>query len=224
MAAPVENFSALAINRNKEKVKERTGDITSISALIMKLVIVGDACCGKTALLTVFSQGTFPQLFEPTVFDTYIADVEVGGKRVQLALWDTSGTEDYDRLRPLCYPHSDVILICFAVKSPVSLENVKEKWLVEVLHCCPGVPIILVGCQVDLRQDPQVIEFLQKRNQWPVTTEEGKQAAQSIGAYKYLECSAKTGHGVQEVFQDAAIAALLAQPKGPRRRDTCVVA
>jgi small GTP-binding protein len=56
-----------------------------------------------------------------------VADVEVDGKHVELALWDTAGQEDYDRLRPLSYPDSHVILVCFAVDSPDSLDNVQEK-------------------------------------------------------------------------------------------------
>jgi hypothetical protein len=56
-----------------------------------------------------------------------VADVEVDGKKVELALWDTAGQEDYDRLRPLSYPDSHVILICFSVDSPDSLDNVQEK-------------------------------------------------------------------------------------------------
>ena len=63
----------------------------------------------------------------PTVFENYVADVDVDGKHVELALWDTAGQEDYDRLRPLSYPDSHVILICFAVDSPDSLDNVQEK-------------------------------------------------------------------------------------------------
>ena len=71
----------------------------------------------------------------PTVFENYVADVEVDGKHVELALWDTAGQEDYDRLRPLSYPDSHVILICFAVDSPDSLDNVQEK--ARVLSPCP---------------------------------------------------------------------------------------
>jgi GTPase SAR1 family protein len=69
------------------------------------------------------------QVYVPTVFENYVADVEVDGKHVELALWDTAGQEDYDRLRPLSYPDSHVILICFAVDSPDSLDNVQEKVL-----------------------------------------------------------------------------------------------
>lgn len=39
----------------------------------------------------------------------------------------SSGQEDYDRLRPLSYPQTDVFLVCFSVVSPSSFENVKEK-------------------------------------------------------------------------------------------------
>jgi hypothetical protein len=70
---------------------------------------------------------TLTQVYVPTVFENYVADVEVDGKKVELALWDTAGQEDYDRLRPLSYPDSHVILICFAIDSPDSLDNVQEK-------------------------------------------------------------------------------------------------
>jgi small GTP-binding protein len=51
----------------------------------------------------------------------------VDGKPINLGLWDTAGQEDYDRLRPLSYPQTDVFLICFSLVSPPSLENVKNK-------------------------------------------------------------------------------------------------
>lgn len=80
----------------------------------------------------------FDQVYVPTVFENYVADVEVDGKQVELALWDTAGQEDYDRLRPLSYPDSHVILICFAVDSPDSLDNVQEK----VGFCIRHLPLM----------------------------------------------------------------------------------
>jgi len=185
-----------------------------------KLVIVGDGACGKTCLLIVFSKGTFPDKYVPTVFENYVADVTVDGKHVELALWDTAGQEDYDRLRPLSYPDSHVILICFAVDSPDSLENVQEKWISEVLHFCAGLPILLIGCKKDLRNDPKTIEDLRKLNMKPVTQEEGMAVASKIGAYKYLECSAKLNDGVKEVFEYATRAALLAKSK---KKKACLI-
>lgn len=63
----------------------------------------------------------------PTVFENYVTDCRVDGKSVQLALWDTAGQEDYERLRPLAYSKAHVILIGFSVDSPDSLDNVKHK-------------------------------------------------------------------------------------------------
>lgn len=78
-------------------------------------------------------------------FDNYSAPMVVDGISVSLGLWDTAGQEDYDRLRPLSYPQTDVFLICFSVASPSSFENVTSKWYPEIKHHCPDAPMILVG-------------------------------------------------------------------------------
>ncbi|CDR37595.1 CYFA0S01e12926g1_1 [Cyberlindnera fabianii] len=178
-----------------------------------KLVIVGDGACGKTCLLIVFSKGTFPDIYVPTVFDNYVADVDLDGRRVELALWDTAGQEDYDRLRPLSYPDTNVVLICFSVDLPESLSNVQEKWISEVLHFCHGVPIILVGCKVDLREDPSTLQRLKEEGLSPVSSAEGQDVADKIGAIKYIECSAKKNYNVDEVFKAATRASLMTKDK-----------
>jgi Rho family protein len=70
---------------------------------------------------------SFIQAYIPTVFENYVTQVQFEGKEVELALWDTAGQEEYDRLRPLSYPESDVILIVFSVDFPTSLANVQDK-------------------------------------------------------------------------------------------------
>ncbi|CAD1480702.1 unnamed protein product, partial [Heterotrigona itama] len=169
-----------------------------MAAIRKKLVIVGDGACGKTCLLIVFSKDQFPEVYVPTVFENYVADIEVDGKQVELALWDTAGQEDYDRLRPLSYPDTDVILMCFSIDSPDSLENIPEKWTPEVKHFCPNVPIILVGNKKDLRNDPNTIKELSKMKQEPVKPEEGRAMAEKINAFAYLECSAKSKEGKEK--------------------------
>merc|ERR1712223_998073 len=189
-------------------------------AAIRKKLIVGDGACGKTCLLIVFSKDQFPEVYVPTVFENYVADIEVDGKQVELALWDTAGQEDYDRLRPLSYPDTDVILMCFSIDSPDSLDNIPEKWTPEVRHFCPNVPIILVGNQKDLRNDPNPIKELAKMKQEPVKPEDGRTMAEKINAFAYLECSDKSKEGVREVFETATRAALQVQKK---KKKPCVL-
>ena len=130
-----------------------------------------------------------------------------------MALWDTAGQEDYDRLRPLSYPDTDVILMCFGIDSPDSLENITEKWQPEVRHFCPRVPVILVGNKKDLRNDDATRRELSKMKKEPVRYEQGKEVAYSIHAVAYLECSAKNKEGVREVFEAATSAALQTKQK-----------
>ena len=60
------------------------------------------------------------------------------------------------RLRPLSYPDTNVLLLCFSISSPDSLENIPERWVQEIKHFCPNVPVLLVGLKKDLRHDPEV--------------------------------------------------------------------
>jgi Ras family protein A len=121
-----------------------------------------------------------------------------------LALFDTAGEEDFDRLRPLSYSDTNVVLICFCVNHPASALNVIDKWIPEIRHFCGHCPVILVACKTDLRSDPQVIKKLKEQGEKPVATELGKHIASQIKVDAYMECSAKTCEGVQEIFDHAA--------------------
>ncbi|KAJ0422921.1 GTP-binding protein rhoC [Aspergillus carlsbadensis] len=177
-------------------------NITQPPSYSKKFVVVGDGGCGKTCLLISYSQGYFPDKYVPTVFENYITQTthRRSGKTVELALWDTAGQEEYDRLRPLSYPETDLLFVCFAIDCPASLENVVDKWYPEVLHFCPTTPIILVGLKSDLRNKRTCIELLKTQGLTPVTPEQGETVAQRMNA-SYVECSSKEMRGVDGVFQ-----------------------
>lgn len=119
----------------------------------IKCVVVGDGAVGKTCLLISYTTNKFPSEYVPTVFDNYAVTVMIGGEPYTLGLFDTAGQEDYDRLRPLSYPQTDVFLVCFSVTSPASFENVREKWVPEIGHHCPKTPFLLVEKVGKLTQD-----------------------------------------------------------------------
>ncbi|KAL3980572.1 2-hydroxyacyl-CoA lyase 1 [Sarotherodon galilaeus] len=157
----------------------------------IKCVVVGDGAVGKTCLLISYTTNKFPSEYVPT--------------------------EDYDRLRPLSYPQTDVFLVCFSVVSPSSYENVKEK----ISHHCPSTPFLLVGTQVDLREDSNTVEKLAKNKQRPLLPESGEKLARELKAVKYVECSALTQRGLKNVFDEAILAAL--EPPETKTKKRCAL-
>ncbi|CAF1050996.1 unnamed protein product [Didymodactylos carnosus] len=159
---------------------------------------------GKTCLLISYTTNKFPSEYVPTVFDNYAVTVMIGGEPYTLGLFDTAGQEDYDRLRPLSYPQTDVFL-----------------WIPEVAHHCSKTPFLIVGTQIDLREDPQTMDKLQKSRQKPITSDQGDKLARELRAVKYVECSALTQKGLKNVFDEAILAAL--EPPKKLKKSTCLL-
>jgi len=170
----------------------------------IKCVVVGDGAVGKTCMLMSFSNNTFPQEYVPTVFDNYNTAIMVDDTPYNLGLWDTAGQEEYDRLRALCYPQTDVFLMCFSIISPSSFENIKIRWYPELQHHCPGTPCLLVGTKLDLREDSAINEGLRNQGLFPITKEQGDSLCKELICSGYVECSALTQKGLKQVFDEAA--------------------
>jgi len=191
----------------------------------VKCVAVGDGAVGKTCMLISYTTDSFPTEYVPTVFDNYQANVMVDGKPISLGLWDTAGQEDYDRLRPLSYPNTDVFLVCYSIISPTSLENVGNKWLPEIRHHCPNSPMILVGTKSDLRKDTKFIEKLANKGIKMVSKGTAQSKGQQLQAAAVMECSAKTQEGLKMVFDEAIKVALSARRTSStsRRKKGCIL-
>ncbi|GJJ11278.1 hypothetical protein Clacol_005510 [Clathrus columnatus] len=131
---------------------------TSLSGLARKVVVVGDGGCGK---------------FEDVTVRPY-------DQIVELSLWDTAGQEDFDQLRSLSYAETHVVILCFSVDNPVSLDNVESKLAPDSRHS---------ALKCDLREDKDITERLARYGRRPVQYEEGLMMARQIRASRYLAAS-----------------------------------
>ena len=102
--------------------------------------------------------------------------------------------------------------------SPLSSSS---QWVPEITHHCPKTPFLLVGTQIDLRDDAATIEKLAKVKQKPITVEAAEKLARELRAVKYVECSALTQKGLKNVFDEAILAAL--EPPEPVKKRRCVL-
>ena len=112
-----------------------------------------------------------------------------------------TGQEEYDRLRPLSYPGTDVFLLCYSVVDTHSYQNVRFRWIPEVTHQCPTAKYFLVGLKIDLRTDPATVKQMEAAGQRPYTREDGEKLAGELGAMGYFECSALLQQNINETFE-----------------------
>ncbi|XP_062865119.1 rho-related GTP-binding protein RhoH [Trichomycterus rosablanca] len=177
----------------------------------VKCVLVGDCAVGKTALLVRFTSETFPDSYRPTIYENTGVDVFMDGVQISLGLWDTAGNDTFRQIRPMSYQQADVVLLCYSVANPSTLASIQQKWMAEVRHYLPRVPVLVVATQTDHREMGPYRERC-------TSAAEGKQVAQEIRAKGYLECSALSNRGVQQVFECAVRTAISQARKRTRRR------
>jgi len=159
----------------------------------MKLVIVGDGAVGKTCLIMSYAENSFPEGYIPTVFDTYSMSVDLRPSvQKSIEIFDTAGQEEYDRLRPLAYPGTSMFMVCFSVTQETSFENVRQRWVPEVRHHVDGAKFMIVGTKIDLRESDDKA----------ISRRRGVQLNKDVGGEIYMECSAKTREGLNDVFAE----------------------
>ena len=198
----------------------------------LKIVAVGDVGVGKTTLLYAIMEDRFVAQVWPIGGNSGTASATTpdGKVLIRYAFWDEHCYEEYDRLRPLSYPNTDVFLVCFSTVVPKSLERVCEKMIPEIMHHCPGTPFLLVGTQLDLKEDRATIDKLASKNQAPISSGVGLETAKQVGAAQYLECSSLTLEGVKNVIKQAILEGLnfrtpeaLKRAEKREKKKTCII-
>ncbi|KAM6951445.1 rho-related BTB domain-containing protein 1 [Aplochiton taeniatus] len=197
----------------------------------IKCVVVGDNAVGKTRLIcaracnTTLNQYQLLATHVPTVWaiDQYRVCQEVLERSrdvvdevsVSLRLWDTFG--DHHKDRRFAYGRSDVVVLCFSIANPNSLHHVRTMWHMEIKHFCPRTPVILVGCQLDLRYaDLEAVNRARRPMARPVKPgdilppESGREVAKELGI-PYYETSVFDQFGIKDIFDNAIRAALISR-------------
>ncbi|XP_055390340.1 rho-related GTP-binding protein RhoN-like [Condylostylus longicornis] len=188
--------------REKTDSLERPGAFKEV-----KIVLVGPAKCGKTALVQRFVNDIFSETYIPTGFEKYQTQQKISDLTVDYQIWDTSGGGAYDSVRPLAYQDANVFMLCFNVGDQDSLTSAINKWCIEIRRHCRVTPIILCGCRTDNRSVYNTINYNSATQfaRIPVTSEQALLAANHIGAAAYVETSSQYSNIlVPEAFRIAA--------------------
>merc|ERR1711981_95221 len=208
----------------------------------IKLVAVGDGAVGKTCLLNSFVNDSFPEQYEPTIFENFAFEVdkkleigELEGKKAVAQLWDTAGQEGFERIRILSYENTNCFIVCFSVADMVTFDNVGYKWLEELRQHRPEAKILLVGTKADLRnagKENGGKKSVRMKEVPPKTIETFVKKRKLDG---YVECSAKDDkESVNKVFKKAVQLGLLElgaidsitapdTPDGDKKSKRCVI-
>lgn len=175
----------------------------------IKIVLLGDASIGKTSLQITFETGAFPEQ-AIHVNHSWVPLINVENIEFGIQIWDTGGHDQYDNIRPLSYPHTDVFFLCFSLVSQKSFQSIERKWIKEVQTHCPGTPCILVGLKSDLQKNfeenhQNINDELTDsvKDKIPISEEDIHKMMGKVKAVQYFECSSRKKINVNELFESA---------------------
>jgi len=162
-------------------------------ALTYKLVLLGDAGVGKTALAVQFVKGQFNEFTESTIGASFMNQTVTlpDDTLVKFQIWDTAGQERFHSLAPMYYRGAQAAIVVYDITNRNSFEKAAE-WVRELQQQGdPAVVVSFVGNKSDMTTARKV------------TTEESQRYADDNGLM-FLETSAKTAQNVAELYMRIA--------------------
>jgi len=180
-----------------------------MSKVDVKVVLLGKQSVGKTCLVERYLHGKFKDSEKAvaTVGAAFGAKKLVArGKEITLGIWDTADQQRYESMSRIYYRGAKAALVCFDLTDGKSFDKVKF-WVEELMQNEEGCAIYIVGTKLDLIQDGTPRSH---------SEEEIKSYAKSISARIY-ETSAKSGGGIEELFQEIATNFVLSLEGGAPR-------
>ncbi|XP_059198722.1 ras-related protein Ral-B-like [Centropristis striata] len=165
--------------------------VMATSPTLHKVIMVGKAAVGKSALTLQFMYDEFEEDYEPSKVSSYSKKVVLDGEEVQANILDTAGQEDYAAIRDNYYRSGEGFLLVFSITEHESFTATMEfrEHILRVKMEEDKIPLLLVGNKSDLEERRQV------------SVDEARGKAEEWGV-QYVETSAKTRANVDKVFFD----------------------
>ena len=151
-----------------------------------KLLTIGDSGVGKTSLLLRFCDDSFSDSYITTVIDFRFKSVEIGSKLIKLQVWDTAGQERFRTITTAYYKGAHGIVLVYDITERKTFKQITTTWLETVKqNATANGEMILIGNKSDM---DDLVKFLRK------------DLVATYNNMPFFECSAKSGHNVDEAF------------------------
>jgi small GTP-binding protein len=163
-----------------------------LAEVVYKVIVVGDAGVGKTSLARRYTTGQFDESYLFTLgVDFFTKQIKLkDDTNIKLVIYDTGGQERFDFIRGLYFEGAAGAIIAYDVTDQQSFDRV-DHWMQQVYQRCEGIPLLLVACKTDLK-DQRVVQ-----------KSDGKSAAKQFNM-DFIETSAKADYHVDDVFESLA--------------------
>ena len=167
------------------------------SDYIFKIIAVGDAAVGKSALTIRFAENKFEESYHLTLgMNLVTRHIELNGTRVEYTIWDIGGQPNFKTILPMYYQGALGALVVYDVTSMNSFDNIVH-WMEDIKEHCQEVPLVIMGNKSDLSDERAISE------------KQGREMAEKLKEHwsqkiHFIESSAKEDVGVTKAFMDLA--------------------
>ncbi|XP_011503487.1 PREDICTED: ras-related protein Rap-2a [Ceratosolen solmsi marchali] len=156
----------------------------------IKVIVLGLAKVGKTALIYQFLYNKIPDKYKPTIDDTHYATFNAAKEKIVFEILDTSGSLEFPAMLDLSIKQYDVFVLVYDASNPNTFKKVKELYD-KILHTKNNAPIVFVGNKIDLCDDKQLVKIETNRRRITQEWEHG-----------FVAASAKNNTNTWQVFQE----------------------
>ena len=164
-----------------------------MNIITLKLILVGDGRVGKTSIINKYLYNTFNENEPMTINSCFLEKkMIINEKTFKFALWDTAGQEKFNSVTPVYYRDAKGVILVYDITNARSFERV-QKWIEEVRSYNKECEIVICGNKVDIKETYED----------GVDKDKAKAYVESKGI-EHFYTSAKTGEGLEEVFEYVA--------------------